>query len=170
MHRFVILVSILALALVGPGWIGSAPIAAAQEGTPAATRCPEPSATPAAEPAASPMATSSEEPVCIGVIEGEYFVRPERTTFRVGETYIFAVRNVGTVVHEFVIEPAASAEEAALEAEIDGEEREGEIEDLAPGQTAELEWVFSEPGRFQFACHIADHYEQGMVVEIEVVS
>ena len=81
----------------------------------------------------------------------------------------------------FVIEPAGS-EEAALgrggggrgghedaERQENGEEREAEVEDIAPGQTAELEWTFTEPGDFQFACHLLDHYQEGMVVEIEVV-
>ncbi len=54
-------------------------------------------------------------------------------------------------------------------AEVVGEVREAEVEDLAPGDTAELEWTFTEPGDFQFACHLLDHYQRGMVVEIEVV-
>jgi uncharacterized cupredoxin-like copper-binding protein len=102
------------------------------------------------------------------VLEGEFYITPERTTFRVGETYVFAVGNEGTVVHEFVIEPAGSTEEAALEAE-NGAEREAELEDIEPGQTAELEWTFDEPGRYQFACHLEDHYQLGMVIEIEVI-
>jgi uncharacterized cupredoxin-like copper-binding protein len=170
MRRFATLFMALALVLVGFGVIGFTPRAVAQEGTPqaAAARCPSPLATPTAAPAASPMATPAGEPICVGVIEGEYFVRPDRTTFRVGETYVFAVGNEGQQVHEFVIEPAGSEEEAALEAEVAGEEREGEIEDIAPGQTAELEWTFTEPGDFQFACHLEDHYQLGMVIEVEI--
>jgi uncharacterized cupredoxin-like copper-binding protein len=72
-------------------------------------------------------------------------------------------------VHEFVIEPAGKVDEL-LEAEVNGEERESEIEDIAPGQTAELEWTFTKAGRYQFACHIEGHYEAGMVVEVEVVA
>jgi uncharacterized cupredoxin-like copper-binding protein len=118
------------------------------------------------------VATPAGAAICVGVIEGEYYVRPELTTFQVGQTYIFAVGNEGQAVHEFVIEPAGSEEEAALEAEEgaeNGEEREAEIEDIASGQTAELEWTFTEPGRYQFACHIPLHFEAGMVIEIEVV-
>ena len=60
----------------------------------------------------------------------------------------------------------AEAEEGAeddedAEGEENGEEREAEIEDIAPGQTAELEWTFTEPGDFQFACHLLDHYQRG---------
>src|SRR5215203_3181476 len=169
MHRFGILFVALALVLVGFGAIGSAPRVVAQEATPAAqeARCPSPLATPTASPATSPMATPAEEAICVGVIEAEYYVRPELTTFQVGQTYIFAVGNEGTLVHEFVIEPAGKVDEP-LEAEVNGEERESEIEDIAPGQTSELEWTFTEAGRYQFACHIEGHYEAGMVVEVEV--
>jgi len=167
MHRFDILFVALALVLVGFGAIGSASRVEAQEATPAAqeAHCPSPLATPTA----SPIATPAEEAICVGVIEAEYYVRPELATFQVGQTYIFAVGNEGTLVHEFVIEPAGKVDEP-LEAEVNGEERESEIEDIAPGQTAELEWTFTKAGRYQFACHIEGHYEAGMVVEVEVVA
>lgn len=170
MRRFGFLFVALALVLVGFDAIGSVPRVVAQEATPAAqeTRCPSPLATPTASPAASSMATPASEPVCVGVVEGEFYVRPQRTSFRVDEPYIFAVGNEGAEVHEFVIEPAGEVD-APLEAEVNGEERESEIEDIAPGQTAELEWTFTEPGRYQFACHIPGHYEAGMVIEVEVV-
>jgi uncharacterized cupredoxin-like copper-binding protein len=157
----VVLLSLLA----GGRWSG-----VAQEATPSPTamRCPSPLATPVATPAASPMATPSGEPVCVAVREGEFSIDAAQTTFQVGVTYIFAIGNEGTMVHEFVIEPAGATEEDALEAEVGGEDREAEIEDIAPGQTMELEWTFTEPGRYQFACHLADHFEQGMVIEIEV--
>jgi len=115
------------------------------------------------------METPTTEPVCVGVIEGDFYVRPERTTFQVGQPYVFAVGNEGAAVHEFVIEPAGKVDEP-LEAEVNGEERESEIEDIAPGETDELEWTFTEPGRYQFACHVPGHFEAGMVIEVEVVA
>ena len=167
MRRFGILFVALALVLVGFDAIGSAPRVVAQEASPEAIadRCPSPLATPTA----GPVATPTGEAICVGVSEGEYYVRPELTTFQVGQTYIFTVGNEGKLVHEFVIEPAGSEEEAALEADEGSEEREAEIEDIAPGQVAELEWTFTEPGDFQFACHLEDHFQAGMVIEIEVV-
>jgi uncharacterized cupredoxin-like copper-binding protein len=167
MRRFGILFVALSLVLVGLAAMNFAPGVVAQEATPEgmAARCPSPLATPTAAPAATPAA----EAVCVGVVEGDYYIRPELTTFQVGQTYVFAIGNEGKDLHEFVIEPAGSDEEDALEAEVDGEEREAEVEDLAPGDTAELEWTFTEAGDFQFACHLVDHYQRGMVVEIEVV-
>jgi uncharacterized cupredoxin-like copper-binding protein len=169
MPRFGIQFVVLAVVLAGLGALSSAPRVVAEEATPAAmeARCPSPLATPTASPAASSMATPSAEPVCVSVIVDDFVVRPQRTTFRVGETYIFSVGNEGTEVHEFVIEPAG-VDDAPLEAEVNGEERESEIEDIAPGETAELEWTFTEPGRYQFACHVPGHFEAGMVIEVEV--
>jgi len=175
MHRVSILISAVALMLAGTSVFAAAPHVVAQESTPAAAeaRCPSPLATPTASPAASPagspMATPATEPICVGVIVDDFVVRPQRTTFRVGETYIFAVGNEGAAVHEFVIEPAGKVDEP-LESEINGQKRESEVEDIAPGETDVLEWTFTEPGRYQFACHVPGHFEAGMVIEVEVVA
>src|SRR5215207_8812756 len=175
MHRLGIQFVILAVVLACLGALGPAPRVVAEDATPAAmaARCPSPLATPTASPPASPtassMATPTTEPVCVGVIEGDFYVRPQRTTFQVGQPYVFAVGNEGAAVHEFVIEPAGKVDEP-LEAEMNGEERESEIEDSAPGETAELDWTFTKPGRYQFACHLPGHYEAGMKIEVEVVA
>jgi uncharacterized cupredoxin-like copper-binding protein len=49
---------------------------------------------------------------------------------------------------------------------VNGEERESEIEDIAPGEMAELEWTVTESERYQFACHVPGHFEAGMVIEV----
>jgi uncharacterized cupredoxin-like copper-binding protein len=171
MRRFGIQFLILTVVFACLGALGSAPSVVAEEATPGPmeARCPSPLATPTASPAAPSMATPATKSVCVGVVEGDFDVRPQRTTFRVGETYVFAVANEGQEVHEFVIEPAGKVDEP-LEAEVNGEERESEIEDIAPRETAELEWTFTEPGRYQFACHVPGHFEAGMVIEVEVVA
>ena len=168
MRRFNRLISILAVVLAGFSMLSAAPAALADEGSQAATRCPSPLATPTGEPVASPPATPAAETVCVGVAIGDYYVHPDRTTFRAGERYIFAVGNEGLQIHEFVIERAGAVDEP-LEVEVGGEDREAEIEDIAPGQSAELEWTFTEPGKYQFSCHVPGHFEEGMVIEIEVV-
>jgi glucose/arabinose dehydrogenase/uncharacterized cupredoxin-like copper-binding protein len=118
-------------------------------------------ATPtAATPTASPATAEGE---AVAVEEGEYYVEA-RTTFEVDQPYTFTVTNAGNDSHEFVIEPAGSTEEAALEA--DG--TEAEIEDIGPGESSDLTWTFTEPGSYQFACHLPNHFESGMVLEVEV--
>ena len=87
MRRIGIPLSIFVVMLLGLGALGSISSAGAEEATPAAmsARCPSPLATPIASPPASPaassMATPSTEPVCVGVIEDDFYVQPERTTF-----------------------------------------------------------------------------------------
>ena len=173
MRARTLVVSFLAVILLAlPAGVQSMQSTGSPTPGPTTARCPSPLATPAASPAASPMATEvsspeaspSPEPICVAVTEGEQFIRSERNTLQVGQPYIFAVGNAGTGTHEFVVE-LAGAEDEPLEAN----GREVELEDIAPGQTAELEFTFTAPGRYQFACHIPGHYEAGMVVEIEVV-
>jgi uncharacterized cupredoxin-like copper-binding protein len=167
--RRIIILAVFGVFIVASGLIATSRWSAgAQEATPPADlRCPSPLASPVASPtgdfAPSPEASPTAEPLCVAVIEGDYFVHAERTTFQVGQAYIFAVANQGSEIHEFVIERAGSVDEPL---EVNG--REVELEDIAPGQTAELEFTFTEPGRYQLACHIPGHFENGMVLEIEV--
>src|SRR4051812_34258812 len=116
MRRFGIMCSIITV-VVGLGMVGSPLRVVAEGATPAAmaAHCPSPLATPTASLAASPtvssvssMATPTTEPICVGVIEGDFYVRPQRTTFQVGQPYVFSVGNEGTEVHELVIEPAGA--------------------------------------------------------------
>lgn len=168
---FLVMVMLMSLLAISPGISR----ATGGEGTPVGdeSRCPSPLgmelASPEAVTEAPPMASPGGEPICVSVLLGEYYIMADRTTFRVGETYIFAVGNEGEIVHEFVIEPGGSTEESALEVEENGEERESEIEDIDSGETVELEWTFTEPGTYQFACHLSGHFKLGMVLEIEVV-
>ena len=40
---------------------------------------------------------------------------------------------------------------------------------VPPGQTGEIVWTFNRAGRFEFACLIAGHYQDGMkgVITVE---
>jgi uncharacterized cupredoxin-like copper-binding protein len=86
------------------------------------------------------------------------------TTVKAGEPITFAVTNTGVETHEVVLEKAGDAD---VPLSADGVE--SEIEDIAPGATAELVWTITEPGTYQLACHIPGHYEKGMVATFEVV-
>jgi glucose/arabinose dehydrogenase/uncharacterized cupredoxin-like copper-binding protein len=135
----------------------TAPLEAEEGATPTAGEVTPTAATTTASQAAS-------EGEAVAVEEGEYYIKAERTTFEVGQPYTFTVTNAGNDSHEFVIEPAGSTEEAVLEA--DG--KEAEVEDLAPGESGELTWTFTAPGRYRFACHLPGHFESGMLLEVEV--
>jgi Uncharacterized copper-binding protein len=76
----------------------------------------------------------------------------------------FVVRNRGRMLHEMVIgTPDALAEHAALMAKFpDMAHDEAYMVHVDPGQTGEIVWQFNRPGRFEYACLIAGHYEAGM--------
>ena len=115
-------------------------------------------ATLGASPQALPVAAGE-----VAVTLEEFTVTASATTFRVGQAYTFVATNAGEFGHELVIEPAGAMHEPLA---ADG--REAEIEGIDPGQSASIEWTFTEPGAYQLACHFRDHYERGMVITIHV--
>ena len=96
---------------------------------------------------------------------------PERLSVKLGETVRFRVRNDGRAMHEFVI---GTLQENARHAELmvkfpDMEHDEPYMAHVPPGQTGEIVWTFNRPGRFEFACLIAGHYQGGMkgIIDVE---
>jgi uncharacterized cupredoxin-like copper-binding protein len=75
----------------------------------------------------------------------------------------FLVTNGGDQTHEMVLEKAGDDVPLAAAGV------ESEIEDIAPGATAEVTWTITEPGTYQLACHIPGHFEEGMVTTFDVV-
>ena len=125
-------------------------------------------ASPAASPAASPVASPAATPAAAGEVAvtlQEFAVLASATTFAVGQEYTFVATNAGGFPHEMVIEPAGGNDEPL---EADGQA--AEIEGIEPGQSASLTWTFTEPGTYQIACHVRDHYPRGMVVTIRVTA
>ena len=90
---------------------------------------------------------------------------PDRIDVRLGETVRFVHRNVGKVMHEFVIgTPQELDEHAALMLKFPNMEHdEPYMAHVPPGKTAQIVWHFNRPGEFKFACLIAGHYSAGMV-------
>ena len=152
-----------ALVLVGAGILRAGHVTLAEDAP--AAQCPSPLATPAA--GASSTSTTAAGPKCVGVREVEYAIKPELTTFEVGQPYVFAIGNAGEMVHEFIIEPPGADEKEVLKS-ADG--KVAKAEDIAPGETKELAWTFTEPGNFEFACHRPGHYEAGMHIAITVTA
>ncbi len=62
-----------------------------------------------------------------------------------------------------MIEPSG-----AVDKPLESGGRKAEVEDIAPGDRGTLTWTFTEPGRYQLACHKPGHFEQGMVLAIEM--
>jgi predicted lipoprotein with Yx(FWY)xxD motif/uncharacterized cupredoxin-like copper-binding protein len=121
-------------------------------------------ATPAATPMAAEMAGTPVAGGEVAVSLIDFSVDANVTTFQVGQEYTFQISNIGSMTHEFYVE-IAGADGEPLEA--DG--MEAEVEDIEAGATASLVWTFTEPGNYQFACHIGSHYPAGMALNITVV-
>jgi uncharacterized cupredoxin-like copper-binding protein len=88
-----------------------------------------------------------------------------------GETVRFVVTNDGETDHEFVVgdeEVQALAEEEMSEG-MHGHTAAMAAIRLAPGETKEATITFEEAGTFEYACHVAGHYEGGMVGTLNIV-
>jgi len=114
--------------------------------------------------AGAPVAVASpsaENEVTVSLTE--LTVVASQTEFKVGVEYTFAATNVGGFPHELYIEKAGSNDDP-LEANGD----EAEIGPFDPGQGGTLTWTFTEPGLYQLACHVQQHYPNGMALTITV--
>jgi uncharacterized cupredoxin-like copper-binding protein len=90
---------------------------------------------------------------------------PETIDASVGETIRFVVTNTGEEDHEFVVgddEMQAMAEEEMNE-DMHGHTAAMAALALAPGETKEATITFEEAGTFEYACHVASHYDGGMI-------
>ncbi len=106
----------------------------------------------------------------------EYAFSEQALSFKAGETVKFVVSNKGKLKHELTIGDAA--EQAAHAAEMstmsDMKHDEGSHEmpansiHIAPGETRELVWKFSKPGKLLFACNYPGHSDLGMQGRIAV--
>ncbi len=97
---------------------------------------------------------------------------PNQLQVRLGETIRFKVSNQGKVMHEMVI---GTAKELATHAELmkkfpNMEHDAPYMAHVAPGKREDLVWTFNRPGRFEFACLIAGHFEAGMKGTIDVAA
>lgn len=91
------------------------------------------------------------------------------TDFRVGVPYYFVVANRGPSVHEFMIMPVKS-DGSPLPADVQYKNKLIEIEQIAPGATLTINYLFSRAtvGRYEIACLMRGHYEAGMKLPIAV--
>lgn len=89
------------------------------------------------------------------------------TTFKVGVPYYFVVTNRGPSVHEFAIFPD-KPDCSPLPMDVQYVHRLIEIEQVAPGSTIKLNFVFSSAGRDEIACQMRGHYQAGMRLPIVV--
>ena len=90
----------------------------------------------------------------ISVSETDFALAPKDLTVKAGTTVTFEVRNDGGTDHNL---------------EVEGPEGESELEeDLAPGDSGQLQVTFSKPGTYEWYCPVGDHQEMGMEGTITV--
>jgi predicted lipoprotein with Yx(FWY)xxD motif len=94
----------------------------------------------------------------------EFYIQSASVTFTTDVEYTFNITNLGTLEHQFVIEPAGTQGEP-----IESDAGAAEVTTIAPGESATLVVTFTEPGNFQLASHASTDYEQGMALDITVV-
>jgi uncharacterized cupredoxin-like copper-binding protein len=101
----------------------------------------------------------------------DFRFEPDAIEVVAGETIRFDVTNRGIANHEFVLgdesfQEAHEAEMSQMGSEL-GPDEPYAI-GLEPGTSKSLIWTFTDPMTVLFGCHVAGHYEGGMVGTIEV--
>lgn len=180
----VVVVTAVAVLLGGCGGDDDAPTATADSPTPEATAAdPSPPATPDGSPEDEPtdemdmgdMATGdfgepadpAEADRVIDVkTDNDLAFKPDTFEVKQGETITFRISNTGDVEHEFVLGDEEAQEAMAEQMESGGDHAHGgEMSNavtIHPGETAELTWRFTTPGRVLVGCHVPGHWEAGM--------
>ena len=95
---------------------------------------------------------------------------PSSLSVQQGQTVRFVVKNVGRLKHEFVLgtKQDLEAHHALMKKSPEMEHDEDNMLRLAPGQSGELLWKFTQSGVVHLACLIPGHYEAGMRGKIAV--
>lgn len=129
----------------------------------------------------------------VAVAMYDNYYEPESIDAKAGETVRFTVTNHGAFVHEFNIGTAAMhaahqdemmmmVEHGVIEPDrinhhmMDVDTGGGHVMShddpnsalLAPGESAEVIWTFTEAVPLEFACNMPGHYDAGMMGDITV--
>ena len=102
---------------------------------------------------------ASKAPVEVQVTITEYKFDSSLTTFSVGAPYHFVLNNKGTLAHDWMIMPQGETDEGKALIKV-------EDSDLQPSKTLTKDFTFTQPGNYEFACHVQGHYEAGMMLKI----
>ena len=112
----------------------------------------------------APQVGTKENPRVVGLnMDDNLKFVPGSITVAKDESIRFVLTNSGKVVHEFQV---GSADKVAAD-EVDGV-AVVEKDELDEGSTHAVNYTFTGPGPFAFACHEPGHYEAGMTGTIEV--
>ncbi len=95
---------------------------------------------------------------------------PAQVQVKAGEVVRFVPVNKGQVLHEMVLGTMEELKEhAALMKKFPGMEHdEPHMAHVAPGNTGEIGWRFTQPGTYYFGCLVPGHFEAGMLGKVTV--
>lgn len=102
------------------------------------------------------------------VAKDPYRFDPRGVEVDAGETVTFVVTNEGRQEHEFVLGDRQYQEAHGDDMAAGEMHHEGNAVTVAPGATEELTWTFPSEGEVLYGCHVAGHYDGGMVGAIRV--
>ncbi|HEY0956224.1 MAG TPA: cupredoxin family protein, partial [Roseateles sp.] len=89
-----------------------------------------------------------------------------------GETVRFIVKNSGQLKHEMVLGTVQELKEhyEVMKKHPEMEHADDNMVTVAPGQTGEIVWQFTQAGKIDFACLQPGHYDAGMKGAIQVAA
>lgn len=102
--------------------------------------------------------------------DGKMTFTPSTFKVRKGQTVVFAIKNVGELDHEFVLDQVDKIIEhkAAMEKFPEMEHDDPNAIRLAAGESGEIIWKFTNDGTFKIACLVPGHYDAGMHGDVTV--
>lgn len=95
---------------------------------------------------------------------------PAEIDVKKGEQIRFVIKNAGILKHEFFLDSAAhnAQHKMAMQNNPEMTHHDPNAQSIEPGEQANLFWLFTKAGTFEFACLIPGHYEAGMHGKIVV--
>lgn len=101
----------------------------------------------------------------VRVTLSDFKIEMSNTSLPAATPITFIVTNAGTVEHELVLEAPGAVNQPL---EINGQV--AEVAELEPGESETVTWTLPQADEYQFACHIPEHYESGMVLRFTAVA
>lgn len=104
--------------------------------------------------------------------DGKMIFTPTVIKVRKDQTVRIAIKNAGTVDHEFVLdqEDKILEHKAQMEKFPEMEHADANSIRLSPGASGDIIWKFTTDGEFKFACLVPGHYEAGMHGDVTVAA
>ena len=115
------------------------------------------------------IAKSISRTIQVGMADNMKF-NPNSLQVKQGETIRFVVKNLGKTKHEMVLGTDQALQEhyKQMMKFPEMEHAEPNMVTLGAGQTGEIIWQFTKPGKVQFACLQPGHYDAGMRGSISI--